>query len=488
MSIKLTSHFSLSELATTNNKALVSKNIKEAKANLTLMEDLALFAEQVRAFINVPMVITSGFRCEELNKAVGGAKNSQHCFDDKTEILTSNGWKRFDTIKESDCCFSFNLDNKKIEIVPIDAIIKREYSGDMFCVATEDINYCATDEHRFLVKTNKYKKVTNRKTTSKYTKSLQRPEWQFKLAKDIYGKRSIHMVAGITNSKKESENLPLLKLCMACICDGCVYIKKGTKTPVITFNLIKQRKIDRVCDLLEQCGLDYTIRLERSKYRISKCQDNVYEIRLNQKNSAPIIEIIGIKKEIPYSFLELCNGDLESLLLEYAFFDGHIVSDKSLSLSSVNEHNIGMLQAIAVLCGYKASCNRKTPHTGFSASTRKDIYILHIYKKSESKVMEDKHSIKQYRGLVWCVANKNKTVIIRREGKAFIAGNCYFRAIDFIPKGMDLDECFSRLKMSNLVYGQLIKEHSGGSAWIHVSMGDKRENLIYKDGKYTKVL
>lgn len=78
--MKLTTHFSLDELATTNNKALASKNLKEAKANLTLMEDLALFAEQVRAFINVPMVITSGFRCEELNKAVGGVKTSQHRF------------------------------------------------------------------------------------------------------------------------------------------------------------------------------------------------------------------------------------------------------------------------------------------------------------------------------------------------------------------------------------------------------------------------
>lgn len=78
--MKLTSHFSLEELTTTNKKALASKNLKEAKANLTLMEDLALFAEQVRAFINVPMVITSGFRCEELNKSVGGVKTSQHRF------------------------------------------------------------------------------------------------------------------------------------------------------------------------------------------------------------------------------------------------------------------------------------------------------------------------------------------------------------------------------------------------------------------------
>ena len=63
----------------------------------------------------------------------------------------------------------------------------------------------------------------------------------------------------------------------------------------------------------------------------------------------------------------------------------------------------------------------------------------------------------------------------------------FFRAIDFIPKNMGIDEAFSRLKMSNLVYGQLIKEQSNGATWIHVSMGDKRENLIYKDGKYTRV-
>lgn len=63
----------------------------------------------------------------------------------------------------------------------------------------------------------------------------------------------------------------------------------------------------------------------------------------------------------------------------------------------------------------------------------------------------------------------------------------FFRAIDFIPKNMGIDEAFSRLKISNLVYWQLIKEYSNGAAWIHVSMGDKRENLIYKDGKYTKV-
>jgi hypothetical protein len=78
--MKLSAHFSLEELATTRNKEFATKNLKEAKEHLTEMECLAFFAEQVRAFVNGPMIISSGFRCDELNKAVGGSKTSQHRF------------------------------------------------------------------------------------------------------------------------------------------------------------------------------------------------------------------------------------------------------------------------------------------------------------------------------------------------------------------------------------------------------------------------
>ena len=61
------------------------------------------------------------------------------------------------------------------------------------------------------------------------------------------------------------------------------------------------------------------------------------------------------------------------------------------------------------------------------------------------------------------------------------------QAIDFLPgKGMSIDKAFEILKDSCLLYGQLIKERSGKSEWIHVSMGYKRENLKYIDGKYIK--
>lgn len=35
--------------------------------------------QPVRARLSCPLFVTSGFRCEELNKAVGGVEDSQHC-------------------------------------------------------------------------------------------------------------------------------------------------------------------------------------------------------------------------------------------------------------------------------------------------------------------------------------------------------------------------------------------------------------------------
>lgn len=76
--MRLSKHFTVEELTTTTNKKLLQKNRNSALSFYSNLEDLAFFAEQVRAFINVPMVISSGYRCEELNKAVGGVANSQH--------------------------------------------------------------------------------------------------------------------------------------------------------------------------------------------------------------------------------------------------------------------------------------------------------------------------------------------------------------------------------------------------------------------------
>lgn len=76
--IKLSPHFSLSELCTTNKKLYKDKNLEYGKTIKTRLETLAYFLEDVRKVCDCPLLITSGARCPELNAAVGGAKTSQH--------------------------------------------------------------------------------------------------------------------------------------------------------------------------------------------------------------------------------------------------------------------------------------------------------------------------------------------------------------------------------------------------------------------------
>lgn len=85
--MKITPHFTFEELTATNQQELLEKNRAIAQQSPTDMWHLALFAEQVRAILNVPIRVTSGFRCVELNNAIGGSKTSQHTLFQALDII-----------------------------------------------------------------------------------------------------------------------------------------------------------------------------------------------------------------------------------------------------------------------------------------------------------------------------------------------------------------------------------------------------------------
>ena len=72
---------------------------KEAKKNL---EELMLFLDGVRSAWGSPIIVSSGYRCEELNEKVNGAKNSGHKYGWAGDLIPSNNKKRefFEFFKE----------------------------------------------------------------------------------------------------------------------------------------------------------------------------------------------------------------------------------------------------------------------------------------------------------------------------------------------------------------------------------------------------
>lgn len=78
MATQITEHFSLEELSATSYEGLQQSNFQYAEKHAEQLKPLCELLEQVRSVLGCPLIVSSGVRCPELNKEVGGATNSQH--------------------------------------------------------------------------------------------------------------------------------------------------------------------------------------------------------------------------------------------------------------------------------------------------------------------------------------------------------------------------------------------------------------------------
>ena len=76
----VTMHFTVDELcASATAKAKGINNKPDIQQTINLVYLAAYVLEPLRIAMGEPIKISSGFRCQALNKAVGGVANSQHC-------------------------------------------------------------------------------------------------------------------------------------------------------------------------------------------------------------------------------------------------------------------------------------------------------------------------------------------------------------------------------------------------------------------------
>jgi len=100
----ISSHITFIE-ATYSEVAL--ENFIDNTPNELQLNNMILVAEKVfepvRNYLNIPIHVNSFFRCEKLNKLIGGAKNSQHCTGQAIDISINPKMNKkiFDWINEN---------------------------------------------------------------------------------------------------------------------------------------------------------------------------------------------------------------------------------------------------------------------------------------------------------------------------------------------------------------------------------------------------
>ena len=76
--MQLTSHFSLDELTHSNKAYELGIDNYPSPDEVINLGRLANKLEEIRSILNKPIHITSGYRCLELNRAIGSSDTSQH--------------------------------------------------------------------------------------------------------------------------------------------------------------------------------------------------------------------------------------------------------------------------------------------------------------------------------------------------------------------------------------------------------------------------
>jgi hypothetical protein len=104
MAVQITKHFTLDELCASRvAKARCIQNKPSAQQIIALVYLTCYVLEPLREAMNEPIPISSGFRCEQLNRVVGGVSNSQHTRGQAADLCIGGdlkkGRKWFDWIK-----------------------------------------------------------------------------------------------------------------------------------------------------------------------------------------------------------------------------------------------------------------------------------------------------------------------------------------------------------------------------------------------------
>lgn len=92
--MKLTEHFTLEELIKSSTADRLKIDNTPTKSIIHNLTEVAQLLEKIRTTYGKPIIVTSGYRCEKLNKAVGGSKTSQHRLGQAADIRSVSDTKK----------------------------------------------------------------------------------------------------------------------------------------------------------------------------------------------------------------------------------------------------------------------------------------------------------------------------------------------------------------------------------------------------------
>lgn len=398
----------------------------------------------------------------------------EFCFDKETEILTKEGWKKYDEVKVGDYALSLNPKTLKMEWKPIVKKWILLHNGEMIDMKTRDFDALVTPEHKFFVFDWKKKSFVNvRAKDLKQGHIIPRTGiWKGKdipeiVLEPIAVKFPEKICKRGSFVKKNEEGKKLKIRCgRGYVEREYVYGVQEWKRPEFPYHYLKEQKY-KTEDMAwfiglwlaeGSCGSYYkgeprTIIIAQSlknpkrkiikerlnkiglKYKIAK--DGSFVIH-NRRLAIYLWEELGLKnvhahnKFIPSFYKELAPKYLKELLEGFALGDGYYHKNQYV-ITTASKRLVDDLQEIIHKLGWVATIKIKEKGgstfviNGKQFKRNYDIYTITTRHSKTSRWVVPGKNMRtvHYSGIVWDVeVADNHTLFVRRNGRAFFSSNC----------------------------------------------------------------
>lgn len=305
-----------------------------------------------------------------------------HCFDQETELLTDNGWKKRENLNVGDKVVTLNNVTHGFEYNNIQKLFDYSNFKELHQIRGRNVDLAVTNEHGLIDASNL--------------------ELEYYTAQEFSNKcQRTFICAGVLHRDTIHYTDNELKLIVWTTADGSFNSPKHVR-----FHLKKPRKIARLESLLQVMGIEYTKRNTLA---------NTVDIRFYLPEN--IQELFNFKaKTLPQIMGQASQRQAMVILTEYGQTDGYKSSENTYQISTAKEAEADLLQALFVTSGFR--CNKTKGSTTFTLAVNPTSTTSEIPTKGHLLIIPNT-------GSVWCATVENGTLLIRRGGKVCITQNTH---------------------------------------------------------------
>lgn len=329
-----------------------------------------------------------------------------HCFDQETKILCEDGeWKSFGELSYSDKVAQW--DEGEVKFVFPNQRIWQDYTGKMIKVSGQNLDMLLTLNHRVI--------YVDRRNPEK-SKTI--------LANDLNNRNSDQRIpsSGTLYSFPKGLDTDQIRLIVAVQADANI-----SKSRAIRFTFVKQRKCERLEQILHSCNIEYKKSFQERKGRL----EHRYYIPFKQLNFS-LFDYIGPEKSFTKEVMYLGLEERLIFIDELKYWDGTIKKNEDVVLDSRDEYSIQICKTICDISGIASSYSSFYKYTHFGNGMYYRLYISNN-KKPWYGTLNKSIEVVDYNGKIGCVVVPSGMILVRRGDCTFVSGNSK-NAKAFFPK------------------------------------------------------